>query len=151
MRKYTLIIIGLVLAAAVILPWFAAYRSDEAVRYSYGLVDGHQLDCVAIDGTHFDRYFCLVFDSSAGERVNYGHGQILLDGRPLQFPSGRNIGFLRPDGRIDFSVVTERDITPDSSGKSEIYYIFGRVPKLKHFAFGVPRTAFVAQRFQSIK
>jgi hypothetical protein len=151
MRKYTFIIIGLMLAAAIVLPWLAAYRSDQAVRYSYGHIDGRQVECVAVDGTHFDRYYCLVFDNSAGARVNYGHGRILLDSHPVQFPSGQNAGFLRPDGQIDFTAVTERDIAPDSSGSSEIYYIFGRVPKLKRFAFGIPRDEFIKQRIQSLK
>ena len=150
MRKYVLTIIGLVLAVAIVLPWVAAYRSDEAVQYHYGLVEGRQLECVAIDGTHFDRYYCLVFDSSAEARVNYGHGHILLDGRPLKFPLGQNIGFLQSNGRIDYSKVADRDITPDFKGHSEIYYIFGKVPHLKHFTFGVPRTDFVAQRFQKL-
>ena len=148
--QYGIIFSGLLLAA-IILPWWVAYNSDEAVSYRYGLVNGHELGCVAIDGTHFDRYFCLVFDSSSGARVNCAHGHILLDGRPLQFPSGQNIGFLRPDGRIDFSTVTARDIAPNSSGRSEIHYIFGTVRKQKHFAFGVPRAEFIEQRFQRLK
>jgi hypothetical protein len=151
MRKLTFIIIGLVLAGVVVLPWLAAYRSDQAVRYSYGRIDGHQLECVAVDGTHFDRYFCLVFDDSASQRVNCSQGQIFLDGRRVQFPAGQNVGLLRPDGQIQFVAVTERDIPPDSSGSSEIYYIFGKVPKLKRFTFGVPRAEFIEQRFHSLK
>lgn len=151
MRKLTFIIIGAVLAAAVVFPWLAAYRSDQAIRYSYGLIGGRQLECVAVDGTHFDRYFCLVFDRSAGARVGYDYGRILLDGRPMQFPSGQNAGFLRPDGQVQFATVTERDIAHNSSGNSEIYYLFGRIPKQKHFTFGVPRDELVEQRFQSLK
>jgi hypothetical protein len=151
MRKLTLIIFGLVLAAAVILPWWAVYQSDKGGSYSYGLFGGRQLECVAVDGTHFDRYFCLVFDGSAGARVSYGRGRIFLDGRPIQFPSGRNAGFLRADGQIQFATVTEQDIAPSGSGNGEIYYIFGKVPKLKRFTFGVPRAEFIEQRFQSLK
>jgi hypothetical protein len=151
MRKRTLIIVGLVLAAAVVLPWWAAYQSNQAVRYSYGLFGGRQLECLAVDGTHFDRYFCLLFDGSAGARVNYGHGRIILDDHPVQFPSGQNAGFLRPDGQIQFAAVTEQDIAPSTSGNSATYYIFGKVPKLKRFTFGVPRAEFIEQRFQSLK
>lgn len=150
MQKYRFTIIGLALAVAIVLPWVVAYRSDKAVQYHYGLVEGRQLECVAIDGTHFDRYYCLVFDSSMEVRVNYGHGQILLDGRPLQFPLGQNICFLKPNGHTDFLKIADRDITPDFEGRSEIYYIFGKVPHLKHFTFGVPRTEFIAQKFQNL-
>jgi hypothetical protein len=150
MRKYSFIFIGVVLAAAIGLPWLTAYRSDQCIRYGYGLVGGRQIDCVAIDGEYFDRYFCLVFDNSVGGRVNYGHKQILLDGRSLQFPAGKNVGYLRPDGQIDFSTVTTYDITPNYSGSGEIYYILGKVPKLKHFTFGVPGIEFVVQRFQGL-
>jgi hypothetical protein len=151
MRKLTLIFIGLIIAAAVVLPWVAAYRGDKAVRYSYGSVGGRQIECVAVDGTHIDRYFCLVFDSSAGSRVSYNHGHIFLDGRRLTFPSGQNAAFLRPDGQIQFAVITPTDITPDSSGSGEVYYILGKVPKQKRFAFGVPRVEFVEQRTESLK
>lgn len=151
MRKRISIIVGLVLAAAVILPWWAAYEGDQAMLYSYGLFGGRQFWCVAVDGTHFDRYFCLVYDGSAGARVSNGRGRILLDGRPIQFPSGQNAGFLRADGQIQFVTVTEKDIGPISSGNSEIYYIFGKVPKLKRFTFGVPRAEFIEQKFQNLK
>jgi hypothetical protein len=151
MRKLTLIIIGLIIAAAVGLPWVAAYRSDKVVRYSYGSIGGRQIECVAVDGTHFDRYFCLVFDSSTGSRVSYHHGHIFLDGRRLEFPPEQNAGFLRADGQIQFAVVAPPDIASDSSGGSEIYYILGRVPKQKRFAFGVPRVEFVEQRVESLK
>ena len=149
MRRLTFTIVGVVLAAAIILPWMAAFRSDQAVSYHYGRIGGRQVQCVAVDGTHFDRYFCLVFDSSARARVNYNHGRIVLDGRQVQFPSGHNAGFLRPDGQIRFVTVTERDIAPDSSGSSEVYYIFGRIPKQKDFTFGVPRYEFVEQRLRN--
>jgi len=151
MRKLKIIIIGLALAAVVILPWLAAYRSDRTVRYSYGRIDDRQVECVAVDGTYFDRYFCLVFDSSAGSRVTYNHGHIFLDGRRVQFPAGQNVGLLWPDGQIQFMAVAERDIAPDSSTSSEIYYILGKVPKQKRFAFGVPRDEFIEQRFQGLK
>ena len=154
MRKLTVIVLGLlslVFAGAIVLPWVQAYRSDQGCHYCYGRINGHELECVAVDGTHFDRYFCLVFDSSAGERVSYNHGRISLDGQQVQFPSGKNAGFLRPDGLIQFATLTERDIIPFSPGKGEIYYIFGRVPKFKHFAFGVPSVEFAGQLFQSVK
>ena len=151
MRKLVVPIIGLVFAAAVILPWLAAYQSNQAERYDYGRIGGRQVECEAVDGTQFDRYFCLVFDSSIGSRVSNDHGHIFFDGRRVQYPPGQNTGFLQPDGQIQFVALTGRDIVPDSSGNSEIYYIFGRVPKLKRFAFGVPRPEFVEQRFHALK
>ena len=151
MRKLPFIIIGLLIAAAVLLPWVAAYRSDQAVRYSNGRIGGRQIECVAVDGTHFDRYFCLVFDSSASSRVSYNHGHIFLDGRRVEFPAGQNAGFLRPEGQIQFTAGAQPDISPDASGSSEVYYLLGRVPKQKRFAFGVPRAQLVEQRFESLK
>lgn len=152
MRKRTAFIIAAsVLTAVIVPPWLAAYRSDQGVRYSYGRLGDHQLECVAVDGTHFDRYFSLVFESSAGSRVNYGDGRILLDGRPIEFPSGQNAGVLRPDGQIQYMTVTEGDIASDSSGNSAVYYIFGKVPKLKHFPFGVPSAPFVERTWSNVK
>lgn len=151
MRKPLFIMIAVLFAAAVVLPWVAAYRNGREVRYSYGRIADRQMECVAVDGTHFDRYFCLIFDDSAGPRVTSNRGHIFLDGQRLQFPTGKNAGFLQPNGRVEFLSVDQRDITPDSSGSSEVYYILGRVPKQKHFAFGVPRAEFVEQTLESLK
>jgi hypothetical protein len=150
-RKSPFIIIGVLIAAAVVLPWLAAYRGDHAERYSYGRIGGHQIECVAVDGTHFDRYFCLVFEDSAGSRVTCNHGHIFLDGQQLQFPAGQNAGFLRPNGQVQFVTVNERDIASDSPGISEVYYILGKVPKLKRFPVGVPRVEFVEQKLERMK
>jgi hypothetical protein len=150
MRKF-IVIFGLVVAAAIILPWVAAYRCEEVVRYSYGRIDGRQVECVAVDGIYFDRYFCLVFDGSLGARVSNTEGRIFLDGRPVEFPPGQNVGFVQPDGRVQYVAATAQDIAPADPGDSEIYYLFGRIPKRKHFAFGTPREEFVGKLFQSLK
>ena len=97
MRNFPLTIIGVALVAlvtAVVWPWVEAYRGDQSMHYHYGLIDGRQIECVAVDDTHFDRYLCLVFDSSANARVSHDDGRILLDGRPIQFPSRQNVCFL---------------------------------------------------------
>jgi hypothetical protein len=149
-RKNQFIILGLLVALAVVPPWIAAYLSDKAVRYHYGLMNGRAIECLAVDGTHFDRYFCLVFDDSTSSRVTENNGHISMDGRPVKFPAGKNVGFLRSDGQMQFYAVAQSDIAPDSFGNSEIYYLLGRVPKFKRLPFGVPRVEFVEQRFPGL-
>ena len=145
-----LLVGALLLLAAVVLPWIVAHRSDCGMICHLGSVGGRKLDCVAVDGTHFDRYKCLVFDSSVNTRVNFSSGQILLDGQQVRFPPGQNAGWLRPDGQIRFTAVAPKDVTANSSGSSKIYYILGKVPKLKRFPSGVPRTDVVEQKLLSL-
>src|SRR5712692_6057403 len=124
------------LAAAVVLPWIEAYRSDQMTHFLYGRVNGKQIECIAVDGTHFDRFACLVFAAENKSRVRHSKGKILLDGKAIDFPKGCNVGWLRSDNQIEFETVTQDDVTNDTSGSSEIYYIFGRLPKLKKWRFG---------------
>ena len=148
MRKPALVIVGFLLLFAVVVPWVVAYQSSCSVTHGYGRLNGRQIDCVAVDGTHFDRYLCLIFDGSAGHRVFPGERDILLDGRPVEFPYGENVGFLHSDGRIEFTAISQADIESESyRGSSEIYYLLGRLPSQKQIAFGVPREEFVRRKF----
>lgn len=146
-RTFVIAFLALFFAAIVIPPWVTAYRGQHFMLYYYGLIDGREVKCIVTDGTFFDRYRCMILDSSADKRIRYTPEQFYLDDRPIQFPAGRNLCILQPDGQIQFMSIAEQDIAPDVSGSSEIYYIFGKVPKFKHFPFGIPRKEFVEAHF----
>ena len=151
MRKFTWIVLVLILVMANVPPWIAAWYSSSAVVHMFGRLDGQQINCMAVDGNYFDRYNCLVFNDKLGGRLNYNGGQIYLDGAPVTFPSGKNIGFLGTDGRIQFEYIAAKDIVADASERGGIYYISGKVPKMKHFAFGVPQEEYIQERLDKLK
>ena len=151
MRSITLALLVALLIAAIVLPWVDAYRSDKMSGFHYGRVNGKSIQCIAVDGTHFDRYACLVFSDKNKSRVAYREGRILLDAKPIDFPKGCNVGWLRAKGQIDFEILTQEDIDTRTSGSnSEIYYIFGRLPKIKKWHFGQPRIELVEQKAESL-
>ena len=137
--------------AAILVPWIEAYRSNQSMTYLYSDINGRNIDCMVVDGCFFDRYYCLLFDESAIGQVRENNGKIVLNGKPMQFPRGTNVGFLQSDGKIQFAWLNPNDITPIHAGRSEIYYIFGKIPSFKHFPSGVPRVDLVLQRTQNWK
>ena len=142
---------ALFILAAILVPWIEAYRSNQSMTYLYSDINGRNIDCMVVDGCFFDRYYCLLFDESAIGQVRENNGKIVLNGKPMQFPRGTNVGFLQSDGKIQFAWLNPNDITPIHAGRSEIYYIFGKIPSLKHFPSGVPRVDLVLQRTQNWK
>jgi hypothetical protein len=151
MRYIALTLLLSLLLAAIILPWMEAYRSDKMTGFHCGEINGKSIQCFAVDGTHFDRYSCLVFSDKNKSRVTYREGRILLDGKPIDFPKGCNVGWLQANGQIEFETLTQEDIdTRTSGGNSEIYYIFGKLPKLKKWRFGLPRIELVERKAESL-
>ncbi len=144
----TVLILIVLIGAVFILPWIVAYRSDQMTRFQYGKINGKTISCVAVDGTHFDRFACLVYSHENFLSVKYTNGRILLNGNFIEFPRNCNVGWLRADGQIEFESLPQEDFEQSSESTSEVGYVFGRIPKLKKWHFGVPRRELVEKKVE---
>ncbi len=148
MRNHRLKLVLLLLAALFVgMPWYVALNANQSVGYSYGCLHGsNQIECVAIDGTHLDRYRCLIFDQVNQSRITTMNGSIVVDGKNLLFPGQTNVAFLRPNNNLEFEKLEYEKIQPLKGGDSGVFYVFGWVPKFKKLDFGIPNEDFVISR-----
>lgn len=123
------IIMLLLVAFFVGLPWYQAYRNYASASGYLGVENSKHIRFVYVDKTHFDAYkSALWFDESLS--IAGQNGAIYCNSRRIEFPEGKNVALVRgPDDMIFVELGPE--YFQERNGHSEIYYILGKVPHLK--------------------
>ena len=130
--KTVLIIVSVAILVVLLigLPWLAAYRTYSSATGYLGREQGHKLQFVYVDKTHFDAYKTAVwFDDSL--TITGEDGEIYCNKKRIRFPSGKNVAFVRSESDILFVSLDDKYFEPDAGGGAEIGYILGKVPHFK--------------------
>jgi len=138
MRRKALIATAVVLLLAAFLvglPWFHAYHSYDSASGCFAVENNKAIHFVYVDKTHFDVYKTAFWlDDSLS--ILGRDGTIYCNGRPIDFPAGKNVALVRGPEEMTFIELGPKYFQADN-GHSEVVYLLGKVPHFKEKSRGM--------------